>query len=59
MPSVKEICDQYNLKMVELSKRFDIPYRTVQDWYYGKRTPPEYMVTMILKELSEDSKKEG
>lgn len=34
-----------NLK--EFSDMFGIPYRTVQNWDSGERTPPEYVVLMI------------
>lgn len=30
-----------------VAKRFGIPYRTVQNWYRGERTPPEYVARMI------------
>jgi len=26
-----------------------IPLRTVQDWYYGKRSPPPWMVAILDK----------
>lgn len=49
--TIKELCDKYNLKQIELSRRFEIPIRTVQDWYREVRTPPEYVVRMIEKLL--------
>ena len=45
--TIKEICSEYGLKQIELSRRFGIPPRTVQDWYRGIRVPPEYVVNMI------------
>ena len=45
--TIKEICAEYGLSQIELSRRFDIPYRTVQDWCRGLRVPPEYVVRMI------------
>ena len=47
MKTIKELCSEYGLSQIELSRRFDIPYRTVQDWYSGTRKPPEYVVKMI------------
>lgn len=49
--TIKELCEKYNLKQIELSRRFEIPIRTVQDWYREVRTPPEYVVKMIEKLL--------
>lgn len=49
--AIKELCEKYNLKQIELSRRFEIPIRTVQDWYREVRTPPEYVVRMIEKLL--------
>lgn len=49
--TIKEICDKYNLKQIELSRRFEIPVRTVQDWYREIRTPPKYVIKMIEKLL--------
>ena len=37
--------------MAQLAKRFGIPYRTVQDWFGNKRTPPDYVVRMIAEIL--------
>lgn len=45
--TIKELCTEYGLTQTELSQRFGIPYRTVQDWYRGVRVPPEYVVRMI------------
>lgn len=45
--NIKEICERYDLTQAALSKRFGVPYRTVQDWYAEKRTPPDYVVRMM------------
>lgn len=45
--TIKEICEKYDLTQASLSKRFGVPYRTVQDWYAEKRTPPDYVVRMM------------
>ena len=49
--SIKELCSKYGLKQIELARRFGIPLRTVQDWYSDKRTPPDYVVSMIIRLL--------
>ena len=50
MSEIKKLCDEHNMSQMELSKRFDIPYRTVQNWYSGERKPAPYIINM-LKEL--------
>lgn len=45
--SIKSMCDAYNLTQTALAKRFDIPLRTVQDWYSGRRQPPDYVLRMV------------
>lgn len=53
--TIKEICEKYGFSQTGLARRFDIPLRTVQDWYAGRRTPPSYVVNMMV-ELLEMSK---
>ena len=31
------------------ARRFEIPYRTVQNWYRGERTPPVYVLHMMCQ----------
>ena len=53
--TIKEICEKYGYSQTELAKRFGIPLRTVQDWHGGRRTPPDYVVNMILELLQKDA----
>lgn len=55
---IKTICEIYEISQSGLSRRFNIPLRTVQDWYSGKRTPPDYVVGMITALLEVDLKTE-
>ena len=32
----------------KLSDYYGIPYRTVQDWYMGKRRMPEYLLRLMV-----------
>ena len=57
--TIKEICEKYGLKQIELSRRFNIPRRTVQDWYSEKRTPPDYVVGMIDELLKKEKEPEN
>ena len=45
---VKEISGM-NIK--QLSDRFDVPYRTMQNWVNGVRTCPPYIPSMMLEIL--------
>ena len=49
--TIKEVCEKYSLSQTALAKRFGIPLRTVQDWYAGRRNPPDYDVTMMVEIL--------
>ena len=50
--TTKDICERYKLSQTALAKRFGIPLRTVQAWYLGERTPPDYVVNMMVEILS-------
>lgn len=45
--AIKEICEKYGLTQTALAKHFNIPLRTVQEWHAGRRTPPDYVVSMM------------
>ena len=49
--TIKEICEKYSISQTEFARRFDIPLRTVQDWYAERRTPPAYVTKMIIEIL--------
>lgn len=49
--NIKNILQSSNLSMAEISRRYKIPYRTLQHWKDGSRKPPEYVVEMLNKLL--------
>lgn len=55
--TIREICENYHLGQTALARRFNIPLRTVQDWYAGKSNPPVYVVEMIHQLLELDKGK--
>lgn len=55
MKTIKEICTEYGISQTELSKRFGIPLRTVQDWHGGRRNPPDYVVNMMIEILNKQN----
>lgn len=56
--TIREICEEYGLSQTELSKRFGIPLRTVQNWHGGVRIPPPYVVAMIERILDKETPKD-
>lgn len=54
--AIAEICETYGLKQAEIARYFSIPLRTVQDWHAGRRTPPDYVINMMVKLLDIDKK---
>ena len=55
--TLSDILKRHGLSMAKLSKRFNIPYRTVQDWNAGRRKCPDYVFGMIDELLSIEEKK--
>ena len=49
--SVRQIVDASGLKQSAFATRFCIPYRTVQDWYGGRRQAPDYVRLMLIRLL--------
>lgn len=43
--------EKYNLTRKEVSKKLEIPVRTLEDWEAGRRTPPKYVQNMYLTYL--------
>lgn len=44
---VKEIRNLTNLSQEAFSKKYHIPRRTLQDWEYGKRECPIYVLELL------------
>lgn len=43
----RTIIDASHMKMIQLAKHLNIPYRTLQDWKSKERTAPQYVIEMI------------
>lgn len=50
--TIRELCEKYGMGQTALARRFEIPLRTVQDWYSGRSTPPVYVVKMLDRLLN-------
>lgn len=44
---VRQIMARHSLTMADLSRVYGIPYRTLQDWFAGRRRPPEYVLILL------------
>ena len=54
----KEVLKTSGMSLKQFSELFGIPYRTIQDWNASKRTPPEYVLNLIIEKLNEKKEKE-
>ena len=54
--TIKELRQQTGLSQSAFAKYFEIPVRTLQDWEQGKRTPPEYLVKLMIYKLRNGKK---
>lgn len=49
--TIKELRTASGMTIKALSEYLHIPYRTLQDWESGQRTPPEYIIELIEYKL--------
>ena len=49
--TIAQLCEKYDLSQTALAKKFGIPLRTVQDWHAGRRVPPWYVISMMVRIL--------
>jgi DNA-binding transcriptional regulator YiaG len=54
--SIKEARIEAGLSRAEMSRRFEIPIRTLEDWDAGKSNPPAWAERLILEKLDRISK---
>lgn len=43
------------ISRAEFSRRYGIPVRTLEDWDYGKRKPPEWLLRILERVVREDA----
>lgn len=49
--TIKEARENAGISRAEMSRQFEIPLRTLEDWESGKRTPPHYVEKLIIEKL--------
>lgn len=50
---------QSGMTQKEFAEYFGIPYRTVQDWFAGRRNMPEYVLRLMIYKLEMEKKVQG
>ena len=43
-----QLKENIGMSWKKLSDYYGIPYRTVQDWYMGKRRMPDYLLRLMI-----------
>lgn len=49
--SVQDLCSRAGIGQSELSRKFCIPLRTVQNWFGGQNRCPQYIILMMARLL--------
>ena len=49
--TIKEAREQAGLSRAKMSRLFEIPVRTLEDWDAGKSNPPPYVAKLIIEKL--------
>lgn len=57
--NIKEAREEAGLSRAEMSRRFEIPVRTLEEWDAGRRTPPPYVEKLIVEKLETIAKERG
>ena len=52
--NIREMRKQLGDTQSEFAERYNIPFRTVQNWETGMRKPPEYILELLRKRIKED-----
>lgn len=50
----KELRELSQMNMKQFAEYFNIPYRTVQDWEYGKRQCNDYIIELMKYKLENE-----
>lgn len=54
---IKELRSIAGLSQQAFSDKYNIPKRSIENWESGKRTPPEYVISLLERVVKEDIKK--
>lgn len=57
MTESERIRSMLGVSRAEFSRRYHIPIRTLEDWDWGKKTPPVYVMELLERAVAEDIQK--
>lgn len=57
--TIKEAREAAGLSRAAMSRLFEIPIRTLEDWDAGKSSPPPYVAKLIIEKLETIKKGEA
>jgi DNA-binding transcriptional regulator YiaG len=49
--TIKEARESIGMSRAEMSRVFEIPIRTLEEWDAGRRLPPPYVEKLIVEKL--------
>ena len=49
---IKDLRKELNMTQSEFGNMFGIPMRTIQEWESGRRKPPDYVLHLIVENLT-------
>lgn len=52
--NIREMRTQLGVTQSEFASRYNIPFRTIQNWETGLRTPPKYITDLLEKRVKDD-----
>lgn len=58
MSKIKEARQKAGISQAEMSKRLEIPKRTIEEWEAGNRKPPAYVERLVVAELERIAKED-
>lgn len=54
MTEFKGMTLRHGVKIGDIHRKYGIPHRTLQGWYYGQRKPPQYVLNLLEEALTRD-----
>ena len=52
--TVKELREKTGMSQNQFAEYLEIPAATIRNWEQGRRTPPDYVITLISKVIEGD-----
>lgn len=52
--NIKKLRSKLGYTQTEFSKRYNIPFRTIQNWESGVRIPPKYIIDFLNERVNKD-----